>query len=454
MNHVYESEKTGITLRILIFFQILLLGFAQAQNLYFPPLTGSEWETVSPAALGWDITKIDSLYSFLSSTNTKAFLVLKDGKIAIEKYFDSFTKDSMWYWASAGKSLTAVLVGIAEQEGKISLSDSTSKYLSPGWTSLSTSQEGKIKIIHQLTMTTGLDDGVSDPYCTLPTCLTFKSEPGTRWAYHNAPYTLLDNVIESATGLSMNLFFQQKLRPVTGMNGLYLRNGYNNVFYSSARSMARFGLLMLNKGTWNSSTIISDTSYFRKMVNTSQSYNLSYGYLWWLNGKESFMLPQSQFVFPGNFAPDAPQDMIAAIGKNGQIVNVVPRDKLVVIRMGEAPGSGVEVPTFYNNDIWKRLKLVVTPATGLKETSSSKSEEFGIYPVPADNKLFIRGLSGSTEPANVCIYSMNGEKVLQSFSTGSLDISALTNGIYFGVIVSGKVTTTFKFVKTSEQHIE
>ena len=450
MNIVYESEKKGITLRILILLQILLLGISQAQNLYFPPLTGSDWETVSPSSLGWDVSKTDSLYSFLSSTNTKAFLVLKDGKIAIEKYFGSFTKDSVWYWASAGKSLTAVLVGIAKQEGKINLYDSTSKYLSPGWTFLSPSQEGRIKVIHQLTMTTGLDDGVTDPYCTLPACLIYKAEPGNRWAYHNAPYTLLDNVIESATGLNMNQFLQQKLRPSTGINGLYLKNGYNNVFYSNARSMARFGLLMLNKGKWNSTAVITDTAYYRDMVNTSQNLNLSYGYLWWLNGKESYMLPQSQFVFPGGFAPDAPENMFAAIGKNGQLVNVVPGENLVMIRMGDAPGSGVEVPTFYNNDIWKRLKVVVNPATSVKETSFVKKEETGIFPVPAGNTLFINGLNELTEPAEVNIYSVTGEKVMRTFYNGSLDISYLSDGVWFGVIVSEKGTSSFKFVKSSQ----
>lgn len=247
----------------------------------------------------------------------------------------------------------------------------------------------------------------------------------------------------------MNQFFQQKLRPSTGINGLYLKNGYNNVFYSNARSMARFGLLMLNKGKWNSTSVVTDTTYYREMVNTSQNLNLSYGYLWWLNGKESFMLPQTQFVFPGAFAPDAPADMIASIGKNGQLINVVPGDRLVMIRMGDAPGSGVEVPTFYNNDIWKRLKVVVNPATSIKETSFSKKEEVEVFPVPAGSTLFIKGLGESKEPAEVNIYSVTGEKVLRSFYNGSLDISSLSDGVWIGVIVTEKGTGTFKFVKSS-----
>ncbi len=41
-------------------------------------------------------------------------------------------------------------------------------------------------------MTTGLDDGVPDVDCMLPSCMIYKADAGTRWAYHNAPYTILD----------------------------------------------------------------------------------------------------------------------------------------------------------------------------------------------------------------------------------------------------------------------
>ena len=56
---------------------------APAQSLYFPPLSGSAWDTIAPAQLGWCPNKIDTLLQFLEDENTKAFLVLKDGKIVI-----------------------------------------------------------------------------------------------------------------------------------------------------------------------------------------------------------------------------------------------------------------------------------------------------------------------------------------------------------------------------------
>ena len=95
---------------------LIVLSFGtKAQSLYFPPINGNEWQTLSPASLGWCEERIDSLYDVLEENNTKAFIVLKDGKIILEKYFGTFQQDSVWYWASAGKSLTACLVGIAQQ---------------------------------------------------------------------------------------------------------------------------------------------------------------------------------------------------------------------------------------------------------------------------------------------------------------------------------------------------
>ena len=183
---------------------------AQSQNYYFPPTTGTTWETVTPQSLGWCTDKTDSLYNYLESTNSKAFIVLKNGRIVLEKYFGTFTRDSSWYWASAGKTLTGFTVGIAQQEGFLKIQDTTSKYLGRGWTTAPLSKEDKITIRNQLTMTTGLDDGVADVSCTLPSCLQYKADAGTRWAYHNAPYTLLDKVIEAATGSTLKLTSRAK----------------------------------------------------------------------------------------------------------------------------------------------------------------------------------------------------------------------------------------------------
>ncbi|MEY3126358.1 MAG: hypothetical protein RL273_487, partial [Bacteroidota bacterium] len=226
---------------ILSFLFLIASRFCFSQALYFPPNTGNNWDTLSPSALNWCPTKIDSLYAFLDLNNTKSFILLKNGKIVLEKYFGTHTQNSNWYWASAGKTLTAFMVGIAQQENHLSLSDTSSNYLGLGWTNCSPTQEEKITIRNQLTMTSGLDDASGDPDCTIDTCLEYFANAGSRWAYHNAPYTLLDSVISQATGMSLNSYFTQKVKNPIGMNGFYFYQDFNNVFFSTARSMARFG---------------------------------------------------------------------------------------------------------------------------------------------------------------------------------------------------------------------
>ncbi len=68
------------------------------------------------------------------------------------------------------------------------------------------------------------------------------------------------------------------------------------------------------------------------------------------------MLPGSQFVFNGDITPNVPDDLVFALGKNGQIINVVPSENLVWIRMGEAPDSSLVPHNFiamwnYINDL-------------------------------------------------------------------------------------------------------
>ncbi len=329
------------------------------ESLYFPPATGS-WENVSPESLQWNTTALNDLYNYLQQKNTKGFIILKNGKIAAEKYFGTFTVDSNWYWASAGKTLTACMVGIAQQEGLLNINNKTSNYLGTGWTSLPLSKENLITVKHQLSMTTGLDDGTGDVDCTLPACLQYKTDAGNRWAYHNAPYTLLSDVVENAAGMSFNSYCQQKIKSKIGMNGTWIREqNANNVYYSTPRSMARFGLLMLAQGKWNGTTVLADTVYQTQQTNSSQSLNLSYGYLTWLNGKSSYRLPSTQAVFQGAMVPNAPADMYAALGKNDQKIYVVPSMKLVVIRVGESAGNSMLALSSFDNELWGKIMQVL-----------------------------------------------------------------------------------------------
>ena len=421
-----------------------LFQATKAQTLYFPPLSGTAtWDTLSPSSLGWCLNEIDTLYDYLQQQDTKGFIVLKDGKIVLEKYFGTFTKDSLWYWASAGKTITSFLVGKAQEENYLSTTDTSSTYLSAGWTNCTATQEDKIKIRNQLTMTSGLDDGVPDNHCTIDTCLNYLADAGTRWAYHNAPYTLLESVLTTATGQTINTYTYNKLKLKTGMTGAWTFVDYDNVFFSKVRSMARFGLLMQNNCIWNTDTLLYDTTYIHQMTNTSQSLNLSYGYLWWLNGKSSYMVPTSQVVFSGSYAPAAPNDMFAGLGKNGQIVSISKSAGLVVIRMGNQVSSG-EVPTQFCNSIWEKLNAVMCNGTSINETNS-KTKAISIFPNPANTEINI--VLPSNDNAHIEISNAMGQVIIKDQNKNRIDISNLTNGLYFISVKQGQQSYTQKLIK-------
>jgi len=333
-------------------------GPIPSQTDYFPPVSGDSWERLDDALLQGCGAEIAELRGFVQDMNTKGFMVLKNGRIVAEWYFNGFTRDSVWYWASAGKSLTAVTIGIAQQEGLLSIEHPTSDYLGAGWSSLSPEQEAKIKIKHQLAMTTGLDDDVPNRDCTDPACLQFLAAPGSRWAYHNAPYTLLGKVLSNASGMSRSQYTQSKVMSKIGGSGFWLKTTFNELYISNLRTMARFGLLILKQGMWEGETIVGQDAFFTQMLKTSQPHNPAYGYLWWLNGTGSYMLPGLRRTFDGNLIPSAPSDLLAALGKNDQKIYVVPSKDLVVVRMGNSSGVSRLALSSFDEQLWEKIMKI------------------------------------------------------------------------------------------------
>lgn len=325
------------------------------EAIYFPPNTGSTWETKTPESLGWNTANIQPLYDYLNLKHSKSFIVLHNGKIVMEQYFNGHTATSPWYWASAGKTLTSTVTGIAEQEGLLNINNKVSDYLGTGWTSATLAKENLITCKHLLTMTSGLDDSLGDDVSA--TNLQYVADAGTRWAYHNV-YVKLQDVVADATNQTWDSYFNTKLRDKIGMTGTWIPSGDLSIYWSTSRSMARFGLLALANGNWNGTQIINST-YLNSATNTSQSINQAYGYLWWLNGKTSYHIPQSQLQIPGTLIPTAPSDMYCALGKNDQKIYVVPSKKLVIIRMGDAADGSNFALSDFDQTLWQKISAVI-----------------------------------------------------------------------------------------------
>ena len=325
---------------------------------YFPPIGSNVWETKAPAALNWNETQIQPLLDYLELKHSKSFIVLVDGKIVLEHYFNEHTANSPWYWASAGKTLTATVIGIAEQEGFLNVNDRVSDHLGTGWTSIPIGKENLITNQNLLSMNSGLNDALGDGVSKEN--LQYVADAGTRWAYHNV-YVKLQDVIAAVTGMTWQNYFNSRLRDKIGMTGMWIASGKSgdlSVYWSNTRSMARFGLMVLNNGKWKTENIVNE-NYLNAATSTSQELNKSYGYLWWLNGKSSYHLPQTQFEFPGSIIPTAPSDMIMALGKNDQKIYIVPSKKMVVIRMGEAADDVNAALSDFDVELWNKINAVI-----------------------------------------------------------------------------------------------
>ena len=326
------------------------------ETMYFPPVSGSAWETKTPASLGWNEANIPALKEFLIQSNTKSFMILVNGRIVMEEYFDGHTPSTIWQWNSAGKTLAATVTGIAQQEGFLSTNDRVNKHLGIGWTAAPLAKENLITVRHLMTMTTGLNDASE---LVIKPNLTYLADAGTRWSYHNVFQKLMD-VTTAASGQSFETYFNTKLKNKIGMDGFWNFGAIFYIYHSNTRSMARFGLLALNKGNWNTEQVVSE-AFFNEAVSTSQDINPSYGYLWWLNGKAKYIVPGGQAVYPGTLVPNAPADMYAAMGASDQRIYVVPGKKMVVIRMGEAsnPGNPNFAVSGFDNEFWGKLNTVI-----------------------------------------------------------------------------------------------
>ena len=324
-------------------------GNAEGQIISFPSIDG-HWKSVNPDDEGWDTQALEKLFEFASSHNSSGLVILKNGRILAQRQWAlenppmvaTVGYRDVWYhgdspdgWAredvaSTQKSFIAVLAGIARDKGLLKFDAPVSTYLGEGWSLASQEQEAAITVRHLLSMSSGISEK-----------LEFVFPAGEDWSYINKAYSLVNDVIQAATGQESNGFTSDWLTGPLGMTQTewivrseFFRQWNMNGLVTTAPDLARFGLMIQAGGRWGGKTIISRDS-LEQALSASSSFNPSYGLLWWLNNPQGWRwVRNSTGVTPGKMIPDAPADLVAAMGTSERRCYISPSLGLVVTRTG------------------------------------------------------------------------------------------------------------------------
>jgi CubicO group peptidase (beta-lactamase class C family) len=299
------------------------------------------WNDISPnkSLSANDIT-------FLDSIQTASFLVIKNGEIVHESYYNGFNDTTPTNSFSAVKSMVSLCIGIAIDEGYIGSVDQKVAEFLPEFKK---SELGEVTIRHLLTMSSGLSwsESGNNPYSNnaaayygsnlraLVTSQRLVSESGKVFDYKSGDTQLLSYIVEEATGQSLGDYFYDKIWSKIdiehkGYWNLDKKDGDEKGFcclYATPRDYAKLAQLVLNNGQWNGVQIISK-EYLNKCLFPAKeitekdgSENNRYCWQWWYANKDG-------------------KDIHYGRGLLGQYYIIIPADDLIIVRTG-----------------WKRKKL-------------------------------------------------------------------------------------------------
>ena len=340
-------------------------AIACAAELYFPS-SGENWESVAPERVGWDAQAVSDALYVVGELNSSGMVIVHNGRIMAERYWDE-PEDARYRRslngfdeqqraiedvASAQKSVVAILAGMAQARGYLELDDAVSTYLGAGWSKATADQEHAITLRHLLIMSSGLS-----------TDFSYVAAPGTVWLYNTPVYHATMRVLMAATGLERNGLTKGWLSdPIGASNTAWTpRPGFDAAIAvglsTTARDLARFGLMIQAGGKWGDDIVLEDTYFLADMLSPSQTVNPAYGYLWWINGQEFALGPDSNATrSEGKLIPAAPDDLVAMQGAGDRKLYLVPSLKLVVSRLGfYGDKDGVS----FNDAFWTALMRAV-----------------------------------------------------------------------------------------------
>jgi CubicO group peptidase (beta-lactamase class C family) len=317
---------------------------------------GDAWPAIEPAAAGFDPGSLERLHENAGAAGSSCLVVARDGAVVAERYWDGATADTTHQAFSVTKSVTSILVGIAQDEGVLALDDPAANHI-PEWRD---TDSASVTVEDLLSGDSGRQWDFATDYRGMaigaPDKTAFAvglgqdAPPGEVWAYNNSAVQALSAVLESATGEDPAEYARSRLFEPIGMaTSSMTTDSAGNVLtfmglQTTCLDLARFGHLMLNHGAWAGEQVVSPDYVEQATGRSSTDLNAAYGLLWWLNHEGAIASPrlattgvEDAAVAEGRLAPGAPDDVFWALGFRNQVVAVIPSEGIVAVRMGAAP---------------------------------------------------------------------------------------------------------------------
>jgi len=289
--------------------------------------------------------------AFADGTGGRALLVVQDGRLVAERYAPGFSKDTRFLGWSMAKSVTSALVGTLVAGGKADL-DAPAPV--PDWKDATDGRQ-TITLRQLLTMTSGLrfaetylpgDDSTAmlyraDDMGAYAATRALDHKPGTEWSYSSGASDIVSRQIFTAGGgttAGAYNYMRTHLFEAAGMTSAIFEPDASgspvgsSYLYMTARDWARFGQLYAAEGQAGFQRVFSKewVSETRKPA-LADGHPIAYGLQFWLNsdGTDGAKLR----------LPDCPADLFMAEGHNGQVVAIIPSERVVLVRLGWTTGE-------------------------------------------------------------------------------------------------------------------
>lgn len=231
-------------------------------------------------------------------------LIWEKGEITAECYFNEYTADDRHNIKSVMKSILSIAIGIAQDEGLLSIDDSIGRYI-PEFDEKRDPRHKNIKIRYLLTMSSGIfwQGGVhyhcpmmeamrrSEEWISYIADIAVKERPGSKHNYKEWDVILLSKILSVVSGDAYDFIDSRIYKPLEITSDRWIKSP-DGVYYSpaldmekeivsalTARDMLKIGLLFLKNGMWNEKRIVSK-QYIDEAIEASPQ-DSGYGFLWW-----------------------------------------------------------------------------------------------------------------------------------------------------------------------------